>query len=138
MSSKRMAGGGTSRETISARVPLSSFPSAPGIRRHSPARSRRSIASRRSACGRSYSFQNLLLCTSGRSICPTEGVVPRHVGHVGDGVVAVDERAVEEPMPHAAGLVFNLEELSRVLRVDDPLEAPFVGVGLHRDQVALL
>src|SRR3954469_7416338 len=116
MSSKRMAGGESSRETISASVPISSFQSAPRIRRNSPARSSRSIASRRSACGRSYSFHHLLLWTSGRSICPTEGVEAGDVGHVGDGVVAVDERSVEEPVPHAAGLVLDLEQLSRVLR----------------------
>jgi hypothetical protein len=40
--------------TISASVPISSLQSAPRTRISSPARSKRWIASRRSACGRSY------------------------------------------------------------------------------------
>src|SRR3954469_14565681 len=126
MSSNRIAGGDSSRYTISASVPISSFQSATRMRRSSPACSSRSIASRRSACGRSYSFHN-----PGFSIRPTKRVEARDVGHIGDRMVPVDERPVEEAMPHAARLVLDLEELARVLRIDDPLEAPLVGVGLH-------
>ena len=35
---------------------------------------------------------------------------------------------------HAARLVLDLVELASIPSVDDPLEAPFVGVGFHVDQ----
>src|SRR5438045_1438295 len=131
MSSKSSAGGFGSRYTSSASVPISSFQSAPRTRFSSPAASKRPIASRRSACGRSYSFQKPAF-----SVCPTERILPGLVRHVGDRVVAIDERPVEEAVLHAAGLVLDLEQLPAVLRIDDPLEAPLGFVGLHRDQAA--
>src|SRR5687767_12954100 len=124
MSSNRRAGGLALRYTTSASVPISRFQPAPRMRSSSPAASNRRSASRSGSC---MSLRDA-----------AEGVGPRHVRHIGDAVVAVHERAVEQPMLHAARLVLDLEELASVARIDDPLEAPLVGIGLHGDQVALL
>src|SRR5689334_25002620 len=100
------------------------------MRSSSPARSIRSSASRRSACGAGYWFQP--------SDSSAESVLPMLVVHVGDGVVAVDERPGEQAVLEAPHLVLDLEQLARIARIDDPLEAPLRLVGLHRDEAALL
>src|SRR5205823_2711433 len=71
------------------------------------------------------------------SIDAREGVAARDVCRVGDRVVAVDERPAEEAVLHAAHLVLDLEQLPRVARIDDPLEAPLGLVGVHGDELAL-
>src|SRR4051812_15206605 len=103
------------------------------MRRSSPAASKRSIASLRSACGLSWTFQKPAF-----SVCPTERVLPGAEVHVGDRVVAVHERAGKQAVLHASHFVLDLEELLPVARIDDPLEAPLGLVGLHGDEFALL
>src|SRR5438477_10230592 len=72
------------------------------------------------------------------SIGAAEGVEAWRVADVADRGIAVDERAAEERVLHAAHLVLDLEELAAVLGIGDPLEAILVRVGLHVDEAALL
>src|SRR5688572_19247194 len=67
-----------------------------------------------------------------------ESVEAGRVVDVGDGVVAVHQRPVEQRVLHAAHLVLDLEQLPVILRVGYPLEAPLVLVGFHIDEPALL
>src|SRR5512146_2175914 len=101
MSSNSRAGGFGCRYTISASVPISRSQLAPRMRCSSPELSMRSSASRRSACGAAYAFQPLE--------SSAESVLPMLVVHVGDGMVAVDERPRKETVLQASHLVLDLE-----------------------------
>src|ERR1700704_650082 len=51
--------------------------------------------------------------------------------------VAVDQRPRVERVSQASHFVLDLEQRLPRFRIDDPLEAPLVRVGLHADEAAL-
>src|SRR4051794_9766141 len=75
-----------------------------------------------------------MMCPSGGRHGGRQGLVPRRVEVVGDRRVAVDQRAAEQRVRHAADLMLDLEEQAAVLRIDDVDEAVLVLAVLAADQ----